>query len=60
MNDIVKGERFQVGEVWLSPKGYFYKVTEVNGVQAVLRMGKDGTNRKVLRNKYKVIGWTLQ
>lgn len=60
MSNITKGEQFQVGEVWVSPKGYFYKVTECKGVQVTLRMNIHGTGRKVLRNKYKIIGWTLE
>jgi hypothetical protein len=59
MSNLSTGETFRVGEVWLSPKNYYYKVTEVKGEQATLRMGMDGSNRKVYRDKNKVIGWTL-
>lgn len=60
MSDLIKGEQFQVGEVWVSPKGYFYKVMENNGSQVVMRMNIHGTGRKIFRNKYKTIGWTLE
>lgn len=60
---LVKSDRellFHVGQVWLSPRGYFYKVMDVNCCgQAVLRGGMNGNGRKVLRNKNAVIRWSL-
>ncbi|MFS9563538.1 hypothetical protein [Enterobacter hormaechei] len=26
---VIKGERFQIGEVWQSPRGFLYKVVDV-------------------------------
>lgn len=50
-------EEFKVGLVYVSPKGYNYKVIEVNGVQAVMRLGSHGLGRMVRRNKYKTKNW---
>lgn len=59
-NEIKKGERFQVGEVWISPKGALYLVKEAVGYQAVLRLGIHGMGqRKVYRNVDATDGWSL-
>ncbi len=59
-NEIKKGERFQIGEVWISPKGTLYLVKEVVGSQAVLRLGIHGMGqRKVYRNVDAIDGWSL-
>lgn len=52
-------EFFQVGQVWLSPKGYFHKVVSVEGVNVTMRAGKYGNGRKTKRNKYAIGGWTI-
>ena len=57
--EIKKGERFQVGEVWESPRGYLYLVKEIVGSQAVMRMGTDGSGRKVRRNVDAINGWSI-
>lgn len=59
MTDIKKGERFRVGEIWLSPRSYFYRVVEVVGLQATLRMGRNGVGRKVRRSVDAISGWTV-
>lgn len=56
---IKKGERFQVGEVWESPRGFLYLVKEIIGAQAILRMGSDGSGRKVRRNVDAINGWSI-
>lgn len=53
-SEIVKGEGFQVGEVWQSPRGFLYKVVEVVGSQATLRMGTGGSGRKARRWVYSI------
>lgn len=53
------GERFQTGEVWRSPRGYLYKVVEVVGKQAVLKMGTDGSGRKARRCVDAINGWSV-
>nr|WP_249418334.1 hypothetical protein [Citrobacter freundii] len=58
-SDICKGERFQVGEIWKSPRGFFYKVVEVIGSQATLRMGCDGSGRKARRWVDAIDGWSI-
>ena len=58
-SEIVKGEGFQVGEVWQSPRGFLYKVVEVVGSQATLRMGTDGSGRKARRWVYSINGWSI-
>jgi len=57
--DIKKGERFQVGEVWVSPRGIIYKVVEITGNQATLRMGLHGNMRKQRRYVDAVNGWSI-
>nr|TWR32179.1 hypothetical protein FQY85_18655 [Cronobacter turicensis] len=54
-----KGERFSVGEVWQSPRGYLYRVIEVIGSQAVMRLGATGYGRKVRRNVDAISGWSI-
>lgn len=56
---IKKVERFQVGEVWESPRGFLYLVKEIIGAQAILRMGTDGSGRKVRRNIDAINGWSI-
>ena len=51
---------FHVGQVWESPKGFFYKVMDVNkGGQATLRLGSDGSGRIVRRDWDAVVNWVL-
>ncbi|HFY0440651.1 hypothetical protein [Escherichia coli] len=57
--EIKDGERFQVGEVWISPRGYLYLVKDIMGAQAILRMGASGGGRKVRRHVDAINGWTL-
>lgn len=57
--EIKKGERFQVGEVWESPRGYLYLVKEIVGSQAVMRMGTHGLGRKVRLNVDAINGWSI-
>lgn len=55
-----RGEVFQVGEVWESPRGTVYLVIGVEGRQATLRAGVDGKGR-VTRRWYDTTGrWTLR
>lgn len=57
--EIKKGERFQVGEVWMSPRSYLYLVQEIVGPQAILRMGTNGGGRKVRRDVDAINGWSI-
>ena len=57
--DVKTGERFQVGEVWQSPRGFIYKVVEVTGNQATLRMGIQGNMRKQRRYVDAINGWSI-
>ena len=59
MNITVEGERFQIGEVWESPRGYLYLVQDIVGSQATLRMGTNGHGRKVRRNVDSIDGWCI-
>ncbi|EOC0398831.1 hypothetical protein ACOIEU_002544 [Cronobacter sakazakii] len=54
-----KGERFSVGEVWQSPRGYLYRVIEVIGSQAVMRLWIEASGRKVRRNVDAISGWSI-
>jgi hypothetical protein len=59
------GEAFQPGEVWMTPKGFLYRVMGYEdkpgkAKQAILRTGIDGAGRKVLRDWDAVSGWVLQ
>lgn len=56
---IFKGERFQYGEVWQSPRGTLYKVVSVAERVAILRMGSDGSGRKYRRYVDDIGGWSL-
>lgn len=51
---------FEVGDVWLSPRDYFYKVISIDGEHAILKMGINGTGRKIRRRKDTTKNWTLQ
>jgi hypothetical protein len=60
-----KGDAFQIGEVWKTPKGGLYRVMGYEHKagkpkQAVLRVGADGAGRKVLRDWDAVIDWVMQ
>ncbi len=60
-----KGDAFQPGEVWMTPKGGLYRVMGYEHKpgkpkQAVLRVGANGAGRKVLRDWDAVIGWVTQ
>jgi hypothetical protein len=59
-----KGDAFQPDEVWQTPRGALYRVMGYEHKvgkpkQAVLRLGADGSGRKVLRDWDGVIGWTM-
>ena len=54
------GEVFEIGQVWMSPRGFLYHVVGIEPGrhrQAVLRMG--GTGRKVRRDWDAVMGWVI-
>ena len=60
------GERFEVGQVWATPRGTLWRVMqEISGPtkrhtpQVVLREGIDGTGRKALRDWDAVLGWVI-
>ncbi|MCE6965093.1 hypothetical protein K6W81_14555 [Enterobacter sp. MW07] len=59
MDKFIKGERFKLGEVWQSPRGFLYKVVEVVGSQAVMKMGSTGGGRKIRRHVDAVVGWSI-
>lgn len=48
---------FRQGQVWLSPKGTWYRVEEVRLGQATLRVGLQGTGRLVRRPVAATQGW---
>lgn len=51
-------DSFRPGEVWETPRGTLYRVEECRrGGKAVLRVGKSGGGRKVVRDWDAVIGW---
>lgn len=51
---------FHVGQVWESPRHMLYKVIDVKrGEMAVLRLGEDGSGRKIVRNWDSVVNWVL-
>ena len=51
--------RFNVGAVWQSPRGYYYRVVETNEEtgQAVLRLGLRGNTRKIRRGITSTKNW---
>lgn len=58
------GDAFQPDEVWQTPRGYLYRVMGYEHKpgkrkQAVLRIGSDGSGRKVLRDWDAVSGWVI-
>lgn len=64
MNTLIKGEVFQPGEIWMSPKGVLHRVMayEVNDgmtKKVVLRISVDGSGRKVIRDWDAISSWTL-
>lgn len=44
-------KHFEAGEIWLSPRGYFYNVVDVQNNHAILKMGTHGLGRKIKRRK---------
>jgi hypothetical protein len=51
---------FHPGQVWMTPRGFLYKVISVQrGYAAVLRSGADGSGRKKKRDWDAVINWRL-
>ena len=51
---------FHDGQVWESPRGFLYRVMAVTrGGKATLRLGSDGSGRKVVRDWDAVINWIL-
>lgn len=59
ITEINNGARFKVGEVWMSPRGYLYLVKEISDSQAILKMGTDGSGRKVRRSVDATNGWLI-
>lgn len=60
------GDCFEVGQVWMSPRGTLYRVMEGPAPmpghyspKVVLRQRSNGTGRKVLRDWDAVIGWVI-
>lgn len=53
------GVKFRVGEVWISPRNFLYKVVSVEGEQATLRLGSTGYGRIVRRNVDAIKGWSF-
>lgn len=59
MSDTSEKEQFKKGQVWLSPRGYYYQVTETKGSQATLRMGVGGYGRKTFRDINATKNWSF-
>lgn len=55
----IHGLKFRVGEVWMSPRNFLYKVVSVEGQQATLRLGSTGYGRIVRRNVEAIKGWSF-
>ena len=51
-------KEFEAGQIWRSPRGYNYFVVSVDGRQATLRMGVDGSGRIMRRWVDATSGWT--
>lgn len=51
---------FKIGDIWLSPRGAFYKVVSVEGEHAILKMGIHGNGRKIKRRKDTTRNWMRQ
>lgn len=49
---------FEAGQIWRSPRWYNYLVVSVDGHQATLRMGEDGSGRIMRRRVDATSGWT--
>lgn len=64
--EIAIGESFKYGEVWMTRRGTLYRVSgfkpAVPGkrLQVILRLGTDGSGRKILRDWDAVDGWVLR
>lgn len=52
-------KEFQINEIWLSPRGYFYKVIDIQNKHAILKMGTHGLGRKIKRRKDTTKNWQL-
>lgn len=52
-------KHFEVGQTWLSPRGYFYKVVDVQNNHAILKMGTRGLGKKIKRRKDTTKNWQL-
>lgn len=50
---------FKLGEVWLSPRNYFYKVVAIEGEHVILRMGVHGKGKKIKRRADITKNWSL-
>lgn len=59
LSDYADGDIFKPGEVWQTPRGFVYRVmySDIGG-NAVLRVGSNGTGRKVIRRWDSVNNWT--
>ena len=51
------GDSFRVGEVWVSPRGTYYRVESREGWHVTLRAGLYGGGRRHKRPWADVIGW---
>lgn len=51
------GDSFRVGEVWVSPRGTYYRVEARDGWHVTLRAGLSGPGRLHKRPWGDVIGW---
>lgn len=62
MNDplyIPHNDRFEVGQVWATSRGFLWKVVSINKVQASLRMGRNGSGRMIRKGIDKIGRWVL-
>jgi len=51
---------FHEGQVWQTSRGTMFKVMDVSSGQATLRLGRDGTGRRVRRPWDAVANWYLE
>lgn len=56
---MTKKNIFKVGEAWISPRGTIYRVVAANEVQATLRKGLQGGQRRHFRGIDATHGWKL-
>ena len=51
---------FMPGQLWISPRGFYYRVISVKDKKATLRMNINGTGKKVSRDETATKNWQLQ